>query len=128
MKTLHLLFSHRITELQRNDAYKTLGISEIEYPPDSVLRIWRNIPSGIETIKNHLTPVTDYIKSYGKEGDYILIQGDFGAVYLAVNWAFDSGLVPVYSTTERIHSESYNSGSVEMKKVFRHKIFRFYER
>ena len=62
-----------------------------------------------------------------KEKDFVLIQGDFGACYLMVNFALESGLVPVYSTTRREAVEEYGeNGSIRITHHFRHVMFREY--
>ena len=61
--------------------------------------------------------------------DFVLIQGDFGAVYLMVNFAFSLGLIPVYATTERIVVEKrMQDNTVKSERIFKHKMFRRYEK
>lgn len=44
-----------------------------------------------------------------------------------VNFAFEKGLIPIYSTTNREAVEEYGeNGSVKMTHQFRHIIFRKY--
>ena len=60
-------------------------------------------------------------------GDYALIQGDFGACYIMVNFAFEQGLIPIYSTTVReAIEEPKDDGSVKLVHQFNHQIFRRY--
>ena len=62
-----------------------------------------------------------------KKGDYILIQGDFGACFLMVQFAFEKGFIPIYSTTEREAVETHGEdGSVSLTHRFKHRIFRRY--
>ena len=59
----------------------------------------------------------------------MLIQGDFGACFLMVNFALEKGFVPVYSTTKREVAEQYpEDGSVKMTHRFEHRMFRRYGR
>jgi len=61
------------------------------------------------------------------ENDYVLIQGDFGACYIIVNFAFEIGLIPIYSTTRRAAVEKHeNDGSVKLIHQFNHQMFRKY--
>lgn len=61
------------------------------------------------------------------QGDYALVQGDFGATYLAVRFAFKQGLIPVYSTTQRQAEEEHlPDGSVRLVHRFEHCMFRRY--
>jgi len=67
------------------------------------------------------------IKKPAEQPDYILIQGDFGAAYQLVRWAFAKGLRPIYATTERKVVENRDGDKVNSKKVFKHVRFRFYD-
>ncbi len=127
MAKLYLLFNHKLTEEQIEDAYRTLNIDSIEEVPKEIKDLWANIPSDLYSLKKYLQPVKNFIYSLNKN-DYILIHGDFGAVYLTVSWAFKKGVIPIYSTTKRIHQETKDKyGNVKMVKVFKHERFREYE-
>jgi hypothetical protein len=43
-----------------------------------------------------------------------------------VNFAFEIGLIPVYSTTAREAVEEYDDGTIKLVHHFRHQIFRKY--
>ncbi len=124
---LFLLFNHNITPLQEKDAYESLGVGRIEELPEDLLKLWRRIPPDIDGIEGVLAPIRDWFSAHGKKGDFILIQGDFGACYLMVRFAFQKGYVPVYSTTEREAVETHGAdGSVTLTHRFQHRIFRRY--
>jgi len=126
MPNLYTLFNHTLTKLQIEDAKKTLNIKEIIEPSNRVKNIWCDISPELESIEELLSPIFNYILEM-KKGDFVLIQGDFGAVVIAVEWAKAIGAIPIYSTTERNHKEILkDDGSVEMVKSFRHCIFRRY--
>ena len=124
---LFLLFNHKITPLQEADARLSLGVREIMEPSDEILMLWRRIPPNEEKIKGYLSPIRDWLEDQAEKGDYILIQGDFGACFLMVRFAFEMGYVPVYSTTEREAMETHGEdGSVTLTHRFQHRIFRRY--
>ena len=124
---LFLLFNHTLTVDQEEDARVSLGTKTIAMP-DVVKQTWAQIPPDSPTIYSLLQPVRNWLISEASPGDYVLIQGDFGACCLMVNFAFENGLVPVYSTTERLVSEEkQQDGSVNIVRIFSHKIFRKYE-
>ena len=59
--------------------------------------------------------------------DYVLVQGDFGACCLMVDYARRLGLLPIYSTTRReVHEECLKDGSIRLVRSFRHVRFREY--
>ncbi len=59
----------------------------------------------------------------------MLIQGDFGACHIMVNFAFYLGLVPCYSTTAReVIEKPLQDGAITVTHNFRHIRFRRYER
>ena len=54
---LYLIFNHRITRLQEEDAGRSLGVERIiELPPD-LKEIWCNIPPEIPEISWYIKPV-----------------------------------------------------------------------
>ena len=128
-KTLFLIFNHDLTDHQRRDAEKNLGAGPIVDLPEHLKTLWRQIPPDVENIDLTVVPVIEWLKVNSRPGDYVLIQGDFGAVYQLVNAAFDHGLIPVYSTTIRQAEERHGKdGSVELTHFFRHVRFREYKR
>ena len=125
--TLYLIFNHQITIKQKKDAQESLGVDKIIELPHDLDPLWHQIPPDLESIKNYLEPVKDWLASHAKKNDYLLVQGDFGACYIMVNFAFKIGLIPIYSTTERKAVEEHDDdGTVKLTHHFRHRIFRKY--
>ncbi len=128
-KRLFLIFNHNLTDLQRRDAEINLDIDRIVDLPEHLKAVWRQVPPDVETIDVAIVPVADWLRENSRPGDYVLIQGDFGAVYQMVNIAFDLKLVPVYSTTAREATETLGpDGDIELTHRFRHVQFRSYRR
>ena len=129
MKTkpvLYLLFNHTLTQEQSNDAYATLKVADIIYAPRELLSLWRSIPPELPHIKERLYPLYDYMFKTCKAGDYMLIQGDFGATYQVVQKALSLGLIPLYATTKRYAVEKMIEGQMVKRSLFRHVMFRRY--
>ena len=129
MSSLLILFNHTLTKDQEFDAKNTLKIHNIIYPSQEIKSLWANIPEGRESLNCYLEDVKEWILNKAKKGDYILIQGDFGATYIMVEYAFNLGLIPIYSTTKRVaNAETLEGGEIIISKVFKHVIYRKYER
>lgn len=127
MAHLFLLFNHSITPPQESDVRASLGVEEIVPPPDDIKSLWSQIPPDLPGISEYLRPVQQWLKTTASPGDYVLIQGDFGACYLMVDFAFQNELIPVYSTTRREMSETLAvDGSIRLTHRFDHRIFRKY--
>ena len=127
MSRLFLLFNHTITGLQEKDARAGLGVEEIVSPPPVVRDIWRQIPADAGEIDSCLAPVKDWLASQAAVGDYVLIQGDFGACFIMAKYSLKKGLVPLYSTTSRDAVEKHLAdGTVELVHAFHHVCFRRY--
>ncbi len=95
--------------------------------PEHLQARWSNVPPHLESIDDHLRPILDWLGEQTQPGDYVLVQGDFGAVYLSVIYAFAVGLIPLYATTERQVVEiPQPDGSVQVQRTFRHVRFRKY--
>ena len=129
MPKLFLLFSHTLTDEQTVDARQTLGVTEMIALPEHLQARWSDVPPNLDTIDDHLWPILDWLREHAQPGDYVLVQGDFGAVYLSVTFAFAMGLIPLYATTERQVVEiPQPDGSVQVQRSFRHVYFRKYVR
>jgi hypothetical protein len=125
--TLFLLFNHRLTERQAEDARTSLGIRSIVEPPAEVRQLWQTVAPDLPAIADYIAPVRNWLAGSASRNDHVLIQGDFGATYLMVQFAFELGLIPVYSTTKRQAEEQHGEdGSVMLTHRFRHCQFRRY--
>ena len=101
MPRLFLFFNHKITPRQLARARLELGVAEVAQPPAELSRRWANVPPDEERLLPWMRPVFAWLDEQAAPGDFVLVQGEFGACYLLVRHALDRGLVPVYSTTER---------------------------
>ena len=128
MSDLYLLFSHELTEPQKREAYAELAIREIHCLPDDLKELWSQIPPEIPEVAGYLQPILEWLDNQIQEGDYILIQGDFGATFLMVQWAFARNYRPIYATTRRKVIEVCNDHEIITNRVFEHIKFRLYEK
>lgn len=127
MPTLYLLFSHSLTPDQVEDAGASLGVSQIVSLPADLQQRFSNVPPDLEALQEYLQPIQSWLTENAKQGDFALVQGDFGATYSLVNHCKQIGAVPIYATTERQSIDSKQAdGSVVTQRVFKHKIFRKY--
>ena len=65
------------------DARQTWGIDDfIPRPkvPEDLQARWSEIPPEINTLNDHLQPIFDWVCHHTQSGDYLLIQGDVGAI------------------------------------------------
>ncbi len=127
--SLFLLFNHRLTPDQEQDAFASIGVRDIVGLPSDIGELWRQIPPELSELGEYLNPIKGWLSSGAAERDYVLIQGDFGACFLMVKFAFEKGLIPVYATTKREAVEEHQpDGSVKMTHRFQHCQFRKYGR
>ncbi|MDO8948663.1 MAG: CRISPR-associated protein Csx20 [Desulfocapsaceae bacterium] len=125
--TLFLLFNHNLTAPQETDARTSLGVDRIVLPPLEISRCWVEIPPDAEELASYLAPVFTWLGSEAISGDFVLIQGEFGATFLLVHEAIRLGLVPVYSTTIRQAVEQHlPDGQVKISHIFSHVRYRKY--
>lgn len=128
MKRLLVVFSHKLTEKQENDARATLGVTSFFYPPWEVQKILMDIPAQAASVSEILTPVVAWLNNHLQPKENVLIQGEFGTTFLLVDLVFRKGGIPVYSTTRRYHREAAYGDNVIIEKIFEHERFRVYER
>jgi len=126
MKKLHLLFSHNLTSQQIADAKKNLGVVKFIALPSDLQKLWSNIPPNLMELDAYLEPLKAYLRKEAKEGDVVLIQGDFGGCYAMVNFVKSLNLTAVHATTTRNVEEKRVNGKVVKTSVFEHVRFRKY--
>ena len=126
MKQLFLIFSHKLTQKQIEDAKASLGVEKFVSLPQDLQKLWSNIPPELENLEEYLTPLKEYIKANANRGDYALIQGDFGGCYTMVNFVKSQGLIALHSTTKRDAIEKEIDGKIVKTSHFEHIIFRKY--
>ncbi|MGB9617843.1 MAG: CRISPR-associated protein Csx20 [Desulfomonilaceae bacterium] len=124
---LFILFNHTLTVSQEADARQSLGVAAIISPPPEISRLWADIPPESDSLTDYLTPIYAWLTQEARPGDYVLIQGEFGATWLMVNQAMRLGLIPIYSTTRRVAEDVIlPNGVVETRHRFAHVRFRRY--
>ncbi len=126
-KSVFLLFSHKLTDSQVEEL-KSSGISGFVYLPGILQVLWSNVSPDLKELKGYLKPIIEWLKNNAKRGDWVLVQGDFGAVFTVVDFCFRNGLVPVYATTKRNTIEKMENGKLIKVSQFEHVRFRKYER
>lgn len=128
-KKMFLVFSHRLTPEQENDAQDVWGVTSFIAIPPGLKKIWEQIPADLENISNVILPIQQWVKREADKNDVVLIQGDFGATWLLVNFALRAQLIPVYSVTQRDAREVLQpDGAIKTTHVFKHRRFRLYGR
>jgi hypothetical protein len=123
---MHLLFSHTLTETQKQDAKVRWGVETFIPLPKALQKLWSRIPPELESLEEYLAPVEAYVRERVGEGDVVLVQGDFGATCRMVGVVKSLGATAVYATTKRIVTETREGDSVVKRSVFEHVRFRAY--
>lgn len=127
LPSLLLLFNHNLTEDQTISARRDLGVQDIIALPEALRSIWRQIPPDQPAIHDVLAPVREWVRHTARPGDHILIQGDYGATWLMIQFATENNLIPVYATTRREALETrLPDGATRITHHFRHVMFRKY--
>ncbi len=127
MASMFLMINHKLTDAQVQDAKVSLGVDKFMPLPLRLGNIWKNIPATEPSIKSCLIPKQEWVLSKSCENDYCLIQGDFGACHIIINFAFDKSLIPIYSTTQRkAKEEEEPDGTIRLTHIFNHNIVRKY--
>ena len=122
--TLFILFNHTISPEQTREATETLGVTNIVVLSDSG---WASIDPHAETLMQSVAPYQAALAAQAVAGDYLFVQGEFGATYAMVRFALTLGVKPIYATTERRAAERFEGGKLITTHVFEHVRFRAYE-
>jgi len=126
MSKMILLFSHKITDEQREDAISNWNTREFISLPKELQTIWSSVPAGLEDINEYLAPIREFLTQNLAKDDSVLIQGDFGATCMIVSFVKSLGGVAVYATSKRNVVEKEIDGKHVKTSVFAHVIFREY--
>ncbi|MGB9680312.1 MAG: CRISPR-associated protein Csx20 [Minisyncoccia bacterium] len=129
LKRMFLIFSHELTDFQKKDAIANLGVDEFVYLPDNLKVQWLDISPYDDNLTFCLQDLISWLKINARKGDYVLVQGDFGATFLIVDFCLKNDLIPVYSNTKReVITEIKNGENIKVSRLFTHVRFRKYER
>ncbi len=121
-----LLFSHKLTQDQIDEAKNKLQVQKFVKLPDHLQSKWSNIPPELDTLDEYLEDIFTWIKNNSTNNDLALVEGDFGATYLAVDICKQIGVIPLYATTAREVVEEHIDNQVILKRIFKHIKFRKY--
>ncbi len=83
-----------------------------------------NIPPDLDSLDSYLKPIESFLERELNEGDFALIQGDFGATCKMANFTKSIGGIPIYATTKRDVTEKVANGKVVKTSIFQHIRFR----
>jgi len=126
---LFTVFSHRLTESQVRDAREELACDEVVPMPADLAKRWASVPPGNGSVRSMAGEFIAWLTSASREGDVILVEGDYGMTFTVASWALDHGRVAVYSATERdCREETGPDGAVVSTRRFEHRGYRKYER
>jgi len=129
MPNLFLLFNHNFTSGQMESARNQLHFFELVLMPPYLKELWAQIPPDLPELFTYLAPLRHWLETAAEPKDFVLIQGDFGATFLMVQFALEIGLTPVYATSRReVSEEQWEDGTVKTVHHFRHSGFRRYGR
>ena len=127
MKQVFVLINHTLTERQNLELKRLYGSDcQLIFPPEEIKAYWAQIPPKPFIESNKIQEIVTWLGK-ANNNDVLLVQGDFGATFLIVDYALKNGLVPIQSVTKRIETEEYYGEKVYKHYVFEHECFREYK-
>lgn len=123
MAKIFCLMNHVLTKKQIEELTIVYKIEEIVYPDDTLSTLWAQVNSINE--KDVLICTISWLKS-AENGDYLIIQGEFGLTFTLVDYALKKNLIPIYATSKRIATESRVGETVHREYIFEHICFKKY--
>ena len=121
--------NHELSERQKEEVLTKLRAKNIFSLPEKLKEIWLNLsPYSVLDIRK-LNEIITWLKGKASLGDYVLVQGEFGATFYLVDFCFKYGLVPLYATSKREYNElTLKDGFIKRIHIFNHIQFREYKR
>lgn len=126
MKKAFCLLNHELTQNQILELKGNFGAEKIEYPPESLSKMWSQIPAVEEIDMNVINAVVNWLSS-ANQNDVLIVQGEFGSTFMIVDYALKRNLIPVHAVTRRVAQESREGEIVKRQYVFEHVCFRKYK-
>ncbi|GBU24447.1 hypothetical protein R83H12_01077 [Fibrobacteria bacterium R8-3-H12] len=123
MPKSYILLNHTLTDKQKRELKEIFGASDIILPPQEISDFWQQIPTDAEISEELLEPILKWLLT-AKNGDILVIQGEFGSTFAIADWALGRGLTALHSVTERVATESRDGEVVQRSYVFEHVRFR----
>ena len=128
LKKMFLIFFHELTYFKKN-AIENSGVDEFVFLPDNLKIQQSDISPYDDNLTFCLQDLISWLKINARKSDYVLVQGDFGATFLIVDFCLKNDLIPIYSTTKReVITEIKNGENIKVSRLFTHVRFRKYER
>lgn len=121
MNSMHLFFSHQLSDEQIKDAKTSLNITEFKALPKDLQTRFSNVPPSLDSLDDYAKGFYEYIDKNTKKGDFLLISGDFGLCFKLITYAKAKSLKPVYATTKR---EVLKDENGVKQSIFKHIKFR----
>lgn len=127
MRRLIIIFSHKLTDIQEEDAYKSLMVQDFIYLPENLQRQWSNIDPEKHNVDEEVNAVLEWVDKTTSKDDIILLQGEPGATFKLVNQLKNRVFFVVYSTTKREAAEFKNDdGTISIVHNIKHMRYREY--
>jgi len=125
-KQMFLLFNHKLTDSQKQDAVNNLNVIKFIYLPDNLQAMWSQVPAELNTdeLETFLQPIKNWLIENHSKDDIALIQGDFGATYKIVKFCNSLNIKAVHSTNQRVAKEIHDGNKVHVSHTFEHVRFR----
>lgn len=122
-----IIMSHDLLDVQINELREKMKVNEIVYLPHDLKTRFMQISKETNESIKLINDIKEFIDRNKINGDYVLIQGEYGVTNYIVNWCFKNELSPIYASTERVYNrEVLEDGSILNKHIFNHKEFKSY--
>jgi len=126
-RQIALLFSHTLTLSQEKDVLETLEVRETHKLPKEEQALWSQVPVDKDlSFDAYLKSTKAFLTNTLNTGDFVLIQGDFGATYHMIQFCKSQSFTPIYSVNRRVASEKIEDGKLIKYSEFEHECFREY--
>ncbi|MCR5064118.1 MAG: hypothetical protein K6A89_12635 [Treponema sp.] len=110
----------------KNELLEKYSCDKIIYPSKELAAVWSQIPAVPENDRTVIKAVTAWLDS-AEEKDVLVIQGEFGATFIMVDYALKNKMIPLHAVTKRVETEQRDGEIVHRQYVFEHVCFRRYE-
>lgn len=120
------LLNHQLTDNQKRELSEKYAAQEVIYPPAEISQLWSQIAPETERSEISRKIIQWLVAQNAQAADLFIIQGEFGATFMLVDYALKNKMIALYATSRRVSKEVVEGETVRKEFSFEHIMFKEY--
>ena len=129
MRKAFIILNHLLTKTQESELRSEFEVERIIEMPEVFKEIWGGISAQNDLFNSGVRDIIEWLKIDSQPSDVVVVQGEWGASFLIVDFCFCNKLIPLYASSERLYEQKdLKDGRVKRTHIFKHVRFKRYMR